>query len=147
MFHSVVQCSLALANCSSAQGRNTGKARDWVQTQLRRVTTPTLKNSNLFEIGEYWGYTAQEATEIMLDKVNVNLNRACIQHSFLDLSSQASISLFWLFNSIWKVSPITVNFLYCGHPWDRELVSLIARVRDSGNLFQSNVCNVFLPGI
>ena len=41
----------------------------------------------------------------------------------------------------------TVNSLYCGHPWDRELVSLIARVRNSGNLFQSNVCTLFLPGI
>ena len=40
-----------------------------------------------------------------------------------------------------------VNSLYCGHPRDRELVSLIARVRNSGNLFQSNVCNLFLPGI
>ena len=41
----------------------------------------------------------------------------------------------------------TVNSLYCGHPRDRELVSLIARVRSSRNLFQSNVCNLFLPGI
>ena len=31
----------------------------------------------------------------------------------------------------------TVNSLYCGHPRDRELVSLIARVRKSGNLFIS----------
>ena len=30
---------------------------------------------------------------------------------------------------------------------DRELVSLIARVRNSGDLFQSNVCYLFLPGI
>ena len=34
-----------------------------------------------------------------------------------------------------------------GHPRDRELVSFIARVRNSGNLFQSNVCNLFLLGI
>ena len=40
----------------------------------------------------------------------------------------------------------TVNSLYCGHPRGGELVSLIARVRNSGNLFQSNVCNLFLPG-
>ena len=40
-----------------------------------------------------------------------------------------------------------VNSLYCGHPRDRELVALIARVRNSGNLFQSNVCTLFLPGI
>ena len=42
---------------------------------------------------------------------------------------------------------ITVNSLYCGHPWDRELVPLIVRVRNYKNLFQSNVCNLFLPGI
>ena len=44
-----------------------------------------------------------------------------------------------------KKKPSTVNSLYCGHPRDRELVSLIARVRNSVNLFQSNVCNLFLP--
>ena len=44
-------------------------------------------------------------------------------------------------------APCTVNSLYCGHLLDRELVSLIARVRNSGNLVQSNVCNLFLPGI
>ena len=41
----------------------------------------------------------------------------------------------------------TVNSLYCGHCRDLELVSLLARVRNSGSLFQSNVCNLFLPGI
>ena len=30
---------------------------------------------------------------------------------------------------------ITVNSLYCGHPRDRELVSLITRVRNSGIYF------------
>ena len=30
------------------------------------------------------------------------------------------------------------RYLYCGHPRDRKLLSLIARVRNSGNLFQSN---------
>ena len=67
-----MRCSLALANCSSAQERNLSrKAKAWVQTQLRRVTTPILKNSNLLEIGEYWGYTAQESTEMMVDKVDL----------------------------------------------------------------------------
>ena len=37
----------------------------------------------------------------------------------------------------------TVKSLYCVHPPDGELVSLIARVRNGGNLFQSNVCNLF----
>jgi len=40
----------------------------------------------------------------------------------------------------------TVNSLYCGHCGDLELVSSLARVRNSGSLFQSNVCNLFLPG-
>ena len=40
----------------------------------------------------------------------------------------------------------TVNSLYCGHPRDRELASVIARVHNSRNLFQSNVCYLFLPG-
>ena len=66
-----MRCSLALANCASAQERNiNNKAKAWAQTQLRRATTPILKNSNLLEIGEYWGYTAQECTEMMVDKVN-----------------------------------------------------------------------------
>ena len=34
--------------------------------------------------------------------------------------------------------------LTCGHPQDHELVSLIARVRNTGNLFQSNVCNLLI---
>ena len=41
----------------------------------------------------------------------------------------------------------TVNSLNCGHPWDQELMSLIARVFNSGNLFQSNDCNLFFPVI
>ena len=66
-----MRCSLALANCASAQERNINrKAKAWAQTQLRRATTPILKNSNLLEIGEYLGYTAQECTEMMVDKVN-----------------------------------------------------------------------------
>ena len=41
----------------------------------------------------------------------------------------------------------TVNSLYSGHCRDLEVVSSLARVRNSGSLFQSNVCNLFLPGI
>ena len=41
---------------------------------------------------------------------------------------------------------ISVNSLDCGHPRDRELVSLIARVRNTRNLFQPNVCNLSFPG-
>ena len=43
--------------------------------------------------------------------------------------------------------PSTVNSLYSGHCRDLKLVSSVARVRNSGSLFQSNVCNLFLPGI
>ena len=39
----------------------------------------------------------------------------------------------------------TVNSLYSGHCRDLELVSSIARVRNSGSLYQSNACNLFLP--
>ena len=38
----------------------------------------------------------------------------------------------------------TVNSLNYGHPRDRELVSLIAKVSDNRNLFQSNACILFL---
>ena len=47
----------------------------------------------------------------------------------------------------------TVNSLYSGQcssvVWcsNLKLVSFVARVRNSGSLFQSNVCNLFLPGI
>ena len=37
----------------------------------------------------------------------------------------------------------TVKSLYCGHNRGLEVVSLLARVRNSGSLFQSNVCNLF----
>ena len=66
-----MRCSLALANCSGVQERNVHrKAKVWAQTQLRRAATPILKSSNLHHIGEFWGYTAQESTEIMVDKVH-----------------------------------------------------------------------------
>ena len=41
----------------------------------------------------------------------------------------------------------TVKSFYCVHPRDGELVSLIARVRNGGNLFQSTSVIYFLPGI
>ena len=41
----------------------------------------------------------------------------------------------------------TVNSLYRGHCRGLELMSSLARVRNSGSLLQSNVCNLFLPGI
>ena len=43
----------------------------------------------------------------------------------------------------WK----TVHFLHSGHCMDLELVSSLVRVRNSGSLYQSNVCKLFLPGI
>ena len=46
--------------------------------------------------------------------------------------------------SLWKVQ---LYSLYCGHHWDLVLVSSLARVRNNGSSFQSNVCNLFLPGI
>ena len=38
---------------------------------------------------------------------------------------------------------ITVNSLYSGHCRDLELMSSLARVCNSGSLFQRNVCNLF----
>ena len=35
--------------------------------------------------------------------------------------------------AIFDVAILTVNSLCCGHPWDRELVSLVTRVRNSVN--------------
>lgn len=70
VFHSVIRCSLALANCSNSQETIfSRKAKSWALTQLRGASTPTLKHSNLVEVGEYWGYSAEESTEIMVDKV------------------------------------------------------------------------------
>ena len=46
-----------------------------------------------------------------------------------------------------KTKGITVNSLYSGHCRDLEVVSSLVRVRNSGSLFQSNVCNLFLAGI
>ena len=71
--------------------------------------------------------------------------------TFLSLASVE-----WLLGSLmttlcWEYkggnAPCTVNSLYCGHPRDQELVPLVTRVHNSGNLFQSNVCNSFLPGV
>ena len=42
---------------------------------------------------------------------------------------------------------ITVNSLYSGQCRDLELVSSVARVRNNGSLFRTNVCNLFLPRI
>ena len=41
----------------------------------------------------------------------------------------------------------TVNSHYSGHCKDLELVSSFARVRNSGSVFQLNVCSLFFPGI
>ena len=46
--------------------------------------------------------------------------------------------------------PATVNLLCSGHCKDLELVTSLARVRNSGSLFQvfqANVCNLVFPGI
>ena len=80
-----------LANCSGVQGRNLNrKAKGWAQTQLRRATTPVLKNSNLHHIGEFWGYTAQESMEMMLDKVSSYLSKLT-KNADLSLSFSVSV--------------------------------------------------------
>ena len=42
---------------------------------------------------------------------------------------------------------VVEDSLYCGHYRDLEVVSSLARVRNSESLFQSNDCSLFLPGI
>ena len=51
-----------------------------------------------------------------------------------------------LWDGTYLYSLYKYNSLYCGHPRDRVLCSLLAKVRDSGNLFQSNICNLFFSG-
>ena len=46
-----------------------------------------------------------------------------------------------------KAIPLYSHLLYCEHLRDRELVSLIARISNSVNLLQLNVCHLFLLGI
>ena len=45
-----------------------------------------------------------------------------------------------LYECVWELFGSTVTSLYGGHCRDLELVSSLARVRNSGSLFQSNVC-------
>ena len=55
-----------------------------------------------------------------------------------------------MINNFKTTENASVNSFYCGHsglPRGRELMSLVAGVRNSGNLFQSNVCNLFLPRV
>ena len=40
----------------------------------------------------------------------------------------------------------TGPLIYSGHCRDLKLESSFARLRNSGSLFKSNVCNLFLPG-
>ena len=43
--------------------------------------------------------------------------------------------------------PSMVNSLYNGHNGDLELMSSLPSVHNCKSLFQSNICNLFLPGI
>ena len=79
-----------------------------------------------------------------------NLNRlfiGCFEKTRLfygkKYTSKEKKSTKFIFNQILN----TVNSLYSGHCRDLKLVSSLARVRNSGSLFQSNVCNLFFPGI
>ena len=65
--------------------------------------------------------------------------RGCIH---IRLSVVSCITVF-----IVSLNANTVNSLYSGHCRDLESMSSLARVRNSGSLFQSSFCNLFLPGI
>ena len=63
-------------------------------------------------------------------------------------SSAYAILPFWGYEE-WKKllsCKSTVNSLYSGHCRDLELLSSLARVRYGGNLFQSNICNLWGEG-
>ena len=45
------------------------------------------------------------------------------------------------------VTNVKVNSFYIGHYRDLELASSLARVRNSESSFQSNVRNLFFPGV
>ena len=77
----------------------------------------------------------------MMDPV---LNRCSILVSFRGNSSYRK-NTYALKGEVWD--PDYNQLPYSGHCRDLELVSSLARVRNSGSLFQSNFCNLFLPGI
>ena len=55
------------------------------------------------------------------------------------------VSLLYMAVMLGKLQPLQKRR---GHPRDHKLLALnIVRVHNSRNLFQSNVCNLFLPGI
>ena len=49
------------------------------------------------------------------------------------------LTLLTLYECVWEFFGSKVTSLYSGHCRDLKLVSLLARVRNSGSLFQSNV--------
>ena len=57
---------------------------------------------------------------------------------------QINYHCFGTCTAIWKL--YTVNSLYFRHARDREM-SLIVRVGNSENVFQSNVCNLFFQEV
>ena len=75
-------------------------------------------------------------------------NQPAISHlNLLVCQSTRGQPLRWYKCQLFSAEAITVNFLYSGHCRDLELVSSLARVRNSGSLSQSNVCNLVFPGI
>ena len=75
-------------------------------------------------------------------RLNVN-KTSCIRDCIhIRLSVVSCITVF-----IVSLNANTVNSLYSGHCRDLESMSSLARVRNSGSLFQSSFCNLFLPGI
>ena len=87
--------------------------------------------------------------DILLDHSSVSAgNQPAISHlNLLVCQSTRGQPLRWYKCPLFSAEAITVNFLYSGHCRDLELVSSLARVRNSGSLFQSNVCNLVFPGI
>ena len=75
--------------------------------------------------------------------ITCNCGPIILTESLPSLEFSINIFLGSLGTKIWD----TVNSFYSGHCRDLEVVSSLARVRNSGSLFQSNVCNLFLPGI
>ena len=122
------QCWFLRRGENRSTRRKTSRSKD----ENRQQTQPTYDVESEIELGPHWWEASALTTapSLLLYKLLQNSFPAIHQAMFiLDYKQR------------------TVNSLYCGHPRNRELVYLIARVRNSRNLFQSNVCNLILPGI
>ncbi|KAL9950391.1 hypothetical protein ACROYT_G042879 [Oculina patagonica] len=159
VFPCIVRCSLMLTNCSGVQERSVNrKAKVWAQTQLRRATTPVLKHSNLHHFGEFWGYTAQESTEMMVDKLVWSLchdlevirsftwnaeERECYPQKLVSGRCLRELSEFCLpLLTVTQAKPLVEKILCCQKSFD-----LMSRCNEVGFVVCESVSQVFLKAV